>query len=419
MSHAPPRIVGQLLTCPNNRFTPTWDFAMRHTLLLLLTLLLLSCLPLAVRAQPSTESPRSQYESLIKEFMKAQAEYAKRLEDATDRTAQAKLFRESSPHPLFAGRFLELARQHPKDAIAHDCLSWIVLNSECGPLCEAPYAQAVELLAQYHAQHKDSERHFETMLESAFLSSAKYFEAVFENHPDANVRGRAGFHLAMFLKHYCEMMDRLRTLPENAKNAELFMGPALVKTLTTTDPAPLLRQAEAALERVQKEYGLVEYKQSFLVKTAAQELFELRHLAVGKTIPEIDSEDTEGNKLKLSDHRGKVVVLVFWGTWCGHCVAMLPQERALVKKYADQPFALLGVNNDTERAKLKPFFAKQQITWPSFYDGTDTIATRWNIKGWPAVFVVDAQGIIRYRHLRGELLDRAVEQLVKEANAKK
>ena len=62
---------------------------------------------------------------------------------------------------------------------------------------------------------------------------------------------------------------------------------------------------------------------------------------------------------------------------------------ALVKKYADQPFALVGVNNDSDRAKLKPFFAKHQITWPSIYDGADNISKQWNIKGFPAVFVVD------------------------------
>jgi hypothetical protein len=285
------------------------------TLLPLLSLSLLSCLPFAVCAQQPTESPRSQYESLLKEFAKAQTAYAKRLEDASDRAAQAKLFRESSPHPVFAGRFLELARKYPRDEVAHDCLSWIVLNSECGPLCEAPYRQAVELLAQQYAQHKDSERLFETMIESAFLPSAKYLETVFEKHPDADVRGRAGFHLGLFLKHYCEMLARLRTLPDNAKNAELFMGPALVKTLTTTDPEPLLKQAEKTLERVRREYGLVEYKKSLLAQLAERELFEVRHLAIGRQIPEIEGEDTEGNKLKLSDYRGKVVLLDFWGNW--------------------------------------------------------------------------------------------------------
>ncbi|MCE9529781.1 MAG: TlpA family protein disulfide reductase [Planctomycetes bacterium] len=391
---------------------------MRHTALLsLFTLSLWICLTNYVGAQPSTESPRNQYELLLKQFAKDQAEYAKRLEAAPDRAAQTKLFRESSPYPVFAGRFLELAKKHPTDAAAYDCLLWIVRNAECGPLCEAPYSQAVEMLARHYAQHKDGERCFDAMLESAFLSSAKYLEAVFAKHPDRDVRGRAGYQLAMFLKQYCATMDRLREQPENAKNAELFMGPALVKTLTTTDPAPLLRQAEEVLDRVRKEYALVEYKDSFLVKLAERELFEMRHLAIGKSIPEIDGEDTAGNKLKLSDYRGKVVVLVFWGTWCGHCVAMLPQERALVKKYADQPFALLGINNDQDRAKLKPFFEKQQITWPSFADATDTISTLWNIKGWPAVFVVDAKGVIRHRGLRGEPLNRAVEQLVKEAKA--
>jgi peroxiredoxin len=376
---------------------------MRQSLLLpVIGLSLWSCLPASGLAQQAADSPRAQYESLVKEFAKAQADYAKRLEGAGERTLQGKIFREASPHPIFAKRFLELAQMHPKDPVAHECLSWIVKNSECGPLCAAPYAQAIELLATEHAQHKDSERLFDAILESAFVVSTKYLEAVFEKHPDADVRGRAGFQLGMFLKEYCAMMDRLRTLPENAKNSELFMGPALVKTLTTADPAPYLQQAEKVLEKVQRQYGLVEYKQSLLATLIQPELFELRNLAIGKPIPEIDGEDTEGKKLKLSDYRGKVVVLVFWGTWCKHCVALLPQERALVKRYADQPFALLGVNNDEDRAKLKPFFAKQQITWPSFYDGADAIAKRWNIKGWPAVFIIDAKGVIRHRHLRGE-----------------
>src|SRR5581483_8132820 len=289
--------------------------AMRCTTLLrFFTLSLLSCLPLAGGAQQPPPSPRGQYESLLKEFAKAQAEYAKRLEAAGDKGAQAKVFRELSPYPVFAGRFLELAKKHPKDAVAFDCLSWIVKHSECGPLCEAPYTQAVKLLSQDHAQHKDCEGLFEPMVESAFLTSAKYLEAVFEKHPSADVRGRAGYQFALFLKYYCEMMDRLRTVPENAKNAELFMGPVLAKTLMTTDPAPLLRKAEETFDRVQKQYGLVESKKSLLAALIEPELFELRRLAIGKPIPEIDGEDTEGNKLKLSDYRGKVVVLVFWGT---------------------------------------------------------------------------------------------------------
>lgn len=388
---------------------------MRHTTFFsLLAFALVNAATAVVRAQDAAPSPRSEYEALIKQYATSQAEYAKRLEAAPDRAAQAKLFRETNPYPTFARQFLDLANKRPLEAIAHECRAWVVLNAEPGPLCESPYTQAIDQLIQHDAQHKASERLFETMQESAFLSTAKYLEAVFEKHPDANVRGRAGYHLAMFLRNFCETIERLQ-IPENAKNAELFMGPALVKSLAATDPAPLQRKGEETLERVQKDYGLVEYKKALLVNLAERELFERRRLAIGKTIPEIEGEDTDGKPLKLSDARGKVVVLVFWGTWCGNCVAMLPQERALVKTFANQPFALLGVNNDTDRAKLKAFAAKQQITWPSFYDGADTLSARWNIKGWPAVFVIDANGVIRHRDLRGEPLNRAVEQLVNEA----
>ena len=112
---------------------------MRNTVLLPLLVLLLKTCPVSlVRGQDSTPAPRSQFDSLVKEFAKAQAEYEKKLERTQDRAAQAKLFRESSPYPEFAGRFLELAKKHAKDDVAYDCLTWIVKNGECGPRCEAP-----------------------------------------------------------------------------------------------------------------------------------------------------------------------------------------------------------------------------------------------------------------------------------------
>lgn len=96
---------------------------------------------------------------------------------------------------------------------------------------------------------------------------------------------------------------------------------------------------------------------------------------------------------------------------------MYPHERSLVKRLQDKPFALLGVNSDAKRDELKKVLAKEEITWRSFWDGGSTngpIARVWNVQGWPTVYVLDAKGIIRYKNLRGEPLDKAVDALLAE-----
>ena len=99
---------------------------------------------------------------------------------------------------------------------------------------------------------------------------------------------------------------------------------------------------------------------------------------------------------------------------------MYPHERSLVKRLADQPFALLGVNSDKDREKLKQTMQEEGITWRSFWNGGSTsgpISTRWNISGWPTIYVIDAEGIIRFKNVRGDALDKAVDELLAEVGS--
>ena len=288
-----------------------------HLALFVVTLPLLGT---AARTQEPSEAP-AKYAALVKEYDKAQRDFAKRLQAADGIAQQAKLFREENPQPALAERFLELAKSHPKDPAAYTSLTWIVQNSEFGSAANKPYAQAIALLATRYADHKDSEALFERMVTSPFASTGQFLQAVYEKHPSPSVRGRAGFHLALYLKNYCDTVYLLGIRPEMAKNVELFVGPDLFKQLKNTDTAKLLRQAEDVLARVQKDHPFTAYKRTVLGKAAEAELFELRNLAIGKAAPDIEGEDTDGKKFKLSDYRGKVVVIVFWGTWCPHCSA--------------------------------------------------------------------------------------------------
>jgi hypothetical protein len=101
---------------------------------------------------------------------------------------------------------------------------------------------------------------------------------------------------------------------------------------------------------------------------------------------------------------------------------MYPHERSLVKKLADKPFALVGVNSDDNLEELKPVLAEEKITWRSFWNGKDgtggPIATEWNVRGWPTLFVLDHKGVIRHKYLGSpgeEKLDAAIDRLVAEA----
>ena len=97
---------------------------------------------------------------------------------------------------------------------------------------------------------------------------------------------------------------------------------------------------------------------------------------------------------------------------------MYPHERSLVERLKDEPFALVGVNSDKDLEALKPVLEKESITWRSFWNGPNgtsgPISKRWNVKGWPTIYVLDARGKIRFKGVRGESMDEAVDELLAE-----
>jgi len=100
---------------------------------------------------------------------------------------------------------------------------------------------------------------------------------------------------------------------------------------------------------------------------------------------------------------------------------MYPHERSLVQKMESKPFALLGINSDPSKDFLKKVIADEKMTWRSWWDGGSTggpIASKWNVHGWPTLYVLDHKGVIRHKWMGSpgdEVLDKAIEKLVKEA----
>ncbi len=103
---------------------------------------------------------------------------------------------------------------------------------------------------------------------------------------------------------------------------------------------------------------------------------------------------------------------------------MYPHERSLVKRMANRPFALIGINSDRDKEKLKERMAEEEITWRSFWNGekgtSGPISKKWNVAGWPTMYVVDHNGIIRHKSVGSpgeETVDAWIDALVEAAEA--
>jgi len=283
-----------------------------------------------------------------------------------------------------ARKLLALVEKDPKSPFALEASSWVMLNTPDGSAVD----KAAEIRVKEHLRSPDLVYLCNELRRLRLLSSRKLLEAVLESNPSAEVQAHACFALATLLK-----------IEANKKGDE-----------QATTKATLL------LERIISDYPSVAWEGMKLSEHAKPELNDLRRFGIGKEAPEIEGQDFDGQQIRLSDYRGQVVLLNFWGTWCGPCMAKIPEERKLVERMAGKPFALIGINSDSDVTKVKRVAEKENITWRSFRDGGSRgpIARAWNVQDWPTLYILDRNGIIRYRDVWGPTLAEAVDTVMRE-----
>jgi thiol-disulfide isomerase/thioredoxin len=138
-------------------------------------------------------------------------------------------------------------------------------------------------------------------------------------------------------------------------------------------------------------------------------------LAVGAKFPDFSEKDVAGKPLSVADHKGKVVLIDFWATWCPPCRGEIPNVVATYKKHHDQGFDIIGVSLDQDREKLLGYTSQNEMTWPQFFDGQgwqNKLAVKYGIESIPATYLLDGNGVIIAKDVRGEALEPAVAKAV-------
>lgn len=160
------------------------------------------------------------------------------------------------------------------------------------------------------------------------------------------------------------------------------------------------------------ELGMKESAEGMIAR-----LETMKKLKIGAEAIYFKTTDIAGKEISPTDYRGRVVLLDFWATWCAPCLAEMPNVKKVYSTYHEKGFDIIGVSMDNNRDALDSYLKEQNVTWRQIYDGKGwqaEVGQRYAVSSIPSTFLIDKQGRIRYKNLRGNELEKAVEKLLKE-----
>ncbi len=201
------------------------------------------------------------------------------------------------------------------------------------------------------------------------------------------------------------------THPKHERSAEYFYGLAMI--------------SESAEEKKAYFGKLVEHHpESQFAEMASGEMEKLAK--IGKPFELTFDAARTGETISVQDDlKGKVVVIDFWATWCGPCIAEMPKMKKLYAEYKDRGVEFIGVSLDSPveqggRDKLLAYVEEENIPWPQYYQGNgwqSEFSKSWGINSIPAIFIVDADGKLHSTNARGQL-DKLIPELLDARDAK-
>ena len=344
--------------------------------------------------------------------LKERVENLKQQVRSTDsKEEQLRLLSDASPARQMSTEYLSLETQFAHSTAARDALLFVIAN---GSPADKEIA-TTRLLSNYNdlIQSNKIVDSFQDEIPRSIID--QWFQVLIAN---ANTESDAAYAAIGWAKY-------TRQIPVFKETLDL--NPSVVARLSAEQVAYISRprtEAEraaiaAALEQAMaKSDDLASDSDKAIRDTASTELFELRNLYVGQVAPDMEGMDLDGVKFRLSDYRGKVIMLDFWGHWCPPCRALYDHERFINRTLADKPFVILGINSDPKLETAQKAVRKETLSWRHFWNGTagtgGPLSSAWNIEGWPTIYLIDQYGVIRYKGSSAESIDNGLKILLAE-----
>lgn len=195
------------------------------------------------------------------------------------------------------------------------------------------------------------------------------------------------------------------------------MGTSLAALFATNflNPEVEFATIDALAKRFEKERPTMKQAQAFVGNAK-----RIRGIQIGDEAPEISLNSTEDKPVSLSSLRGKIVLIDFWASWCGPCRQENPNVVRVYNRFKDKGFEIYSVSLDKDKNAWLKAIEKDGLTWSSHVSDLkywqSVAAQTYGVNGIPATFLLDKDGKVIAKNLRGEALEKKLEEVLKVNN---
>lgn len=292
---------------------------------------------------------------------------------------------------LLVDKVLVVAEGDPKDDVGFEASAFIVRIAGKVGADSKSVVRALDFLTEHHVADPKVK---DTLLYAMLIGKPgeKLLKAVAEKGADTDTKA-----VALVLRGYL----------------------AAQAVDDSEDDRKIVAQVKAAtdlLESATKMAPNAKIDDTTVSKFAADEIAGLKKITAllpGNPAPKAETKTLDDKKTSLADHKGKVVLLDFWFTRCGPCVAMIPHQRQVAAKYSGKPFVMVSASSDDDKKTLQAFLQKESMPWVHWWDAENAAQKAFRIWATPTLYLIDHEGVIRFRAI-GEHDEKALDKLIGE-----